>query len=316
MKITFLGLNKEEIDFFKETFLGQDMDFFTENLGKIKIEEIIDSQILCLNAFSKLDAITLSKFNDLNLIATRSTGYDHIDLNYCNEHGIAVKNVPLYGDVTIAEYTFAMLLTLSRKVLEGKQKILDGRFDKEDLQGFDLEGKTIGIIGGGNIGINVANMALGFGMNVLVYDMAEDKKLAKKVGFSYTSMEKLLQESDVVSLHVPYNEKTYHMIDDNSFNQMKQGVILLNTARGEIIDTKELIHALESKKIGAVGLDVFEGEGVFQTTKDPNDEHMDNIKRVLQFDNVLITPHNAFNTKEAVQRINETTVINIQEFIL
>jgi len=252
-----------------------------------------------------------------------STGYDHIDLEECRKRKIPVCNVPTYGENTVAEHTFALILALSRKIVECVNRTHLGSFRLEGLRGFDLMGKTMGIVGGGNIGKHVIRMAKGFEMNVLVFDLYKDEKLAKKMGFKYAELDSLLKSSDIVTLHVPYNKHTHHLINKEKLDLMKSTAYLINTSRGGIIDQKELIKALKKKKIAGAGLDVLEDECEIveetQLLKKEFGGHC-NLNRIvenhaiLKLPNVIVTPHNAFNTNEALMRILQTTIDNLKGF--
>ena len=227
--------------------------------------------------------------------------------------------MPFYGENTIAEYAFALLLCLSRRIIESRQRILDGSFNTSGLEGFDLKDKTIGIIGSGHIGLHTAKISKGFDMKVIVYDINRNDNLAKEIGFEYVDMDTLLKNSDIISLHVPYNKYTHHLINKDSFDKMKNGVVIINTARGAVVETESLIEALESKKVLAAGLDVLEGEdylrGLYNNhSEEEKNKILENKNKLLSFDNVIVTPHNAFNTKEAKIRIDRTSVDNIIEF--
>lgn len=320
MKIAFFYNNNKELEFFKNNLKDYDVTFFKGCINGVNIDEILDASIISINAASKMPGELLCKLPNLKMIATRCTGIDHIDIEYCSSHNITVKNVPFYGENTIAEYVFALLLCLSRKIIESKQRVLDGSFNSSGLEGFDLKGKTIGIIGSGHIGLHTAKISKGFDMKVIVYDINRNDNLAKEIGFEYVDMDTLLKNSDIISLHVPYNKYTHHLINKDSFNKMKNGVVIINTARGAVIETESLIEALESKKVLAAGLDVLEGEDYLKSlynnfNDDEKNTILENKNKLLNFDNVIITPHNAFNTKEAKDRINRTSVNNIIEFL-
>lgn len=316
MIITFLGANKSDINFFYDKLPNDTINFYKENISEIDLDKINSSDVLCINAFSKLTGNILEKLPNLKLIATRSTGIEHIDTNYCENKNITIKNVPLYGEKTIAEYTFALLLCLSRKILEGFNRIKNNNFSKAELTGFDLDNKVIGIIGGGNIGLNVAKIAKGFNMKILVHDLNENFNISQEIGFKYTTLGNLLETSDIISINVPYTKHTQHLINKASFEKMKNGVVFINTARGAIVDTSALIDALKSKKVLAAGLDVFEGEEIFANSQIENEKQpaLQNIDKLLSFDNVIVTPHNAYNTLEAINRINKVTAENILSF--
>lgn len=321
MKIGFFNVEAWERDVLKKAF-PQDILFF--NSGDIKlsnVDKFKDIEVLSVFVHTKVPKNILNKLPKLKLIATRSTGYDHIDLEECRRRKIVVSNVPTYGENTVAEHTFALLLGLSKRIVDCAERTRKGSFLYTGLRGFDLKGKTIGVVGGGNIGQHVVRMAKGFEMNVLVFDVVRDAKLSKKLGFKYVNMDMLLKNSDVVTLHVPYNTHTHHLIDNSAFAKMKKGAILLNTSRGAVVDTDGLVKSLRLGKLGGAGLDVLEGEDALNEElsllREGNpdnwrillEDHM-----LLEMPNVLITPHNAFNTKEALMRILGTTVNNINAF--
>lgn len=273
--------------------------------------------------FSRLDRHALEQMPALRLIATRSTGFDHIDLDYCASHGIAVANVPSYGENTVAEHVFALLLAISHRVPEAMERAQRGHFSPEGLQGFDLAGRTLGVIGTGRIGQHVIRIARGFQMRVLANDAAPQPRLAAELGFHYTDLAGLYGEADVISLNVPSLPETRHMLSAKAFAQMKDGVVVINTARGDLIDTRALIQALTSGKVAAAGLDVLPDEplireeaelicSIYCEQHDLRDLVANHV--LLRMKNVIVTPHSAFNTREAVQRIAETTVENIRAF--
>ena len=290
----------------------------SENAGHYASAEIISCFI-----YSRLDRTVLEKFRNLKLIATRSTGYDHIDIDYCNEKSIAIANVPAYGSHTVAEHVFALLLALSRHLRQALQQTREGNFHLRGLQGFDLYGKTMGIIGTGFIGMRTAEIAKGFGMNVLAHDIHPHMDAARQVGFTYTSLDRLLAQADVISLHVPATRSTNHLLSEREFGLMKDGIILINTARGTNIDVKALLAALANGKVGGVGLDVLPDEPSIREeaellrasfAKDHDLETLLVDNALLHHKKVIVTPHSAFYTKEAVERILETTSDNIRAF--
>lgn len=272
---------------------------------------------------SRLDASILVRLPRLRLIATRSTGYDHIDLDYCRAHGITVCNVPDYGDSTVAEHAFALLLAISRHLVEAVQRTRRGEFGQADLRGFDLRGRCLGVIGTGRIGWRVIEIANGFGMDVLAFDTAPDKAAARRLGFRYAGFGDVLAQADILTLHVPSSPATVHLVSDREFAAMKPGAILLNTARGNIVDTAALVRALKSGKIGAAGLDVLPQEPLLRDEAEIFRGRQYSLAELhtllasnvlLQLPNVLVTPHNAYNTRDAVGRIIETTLANIEAF--
>lgn len=262
----------------------------------------------------------------LKMIATRSTGYDHIDLAACKGKDIVVSNVPEYGSQTVAEHSFALILALSRKIIKARRATQtdDTRLhEAEELRGFDLRGKTLGVVGAGNIGLHVVRMAKSFGMRVLVHDMIQRETLADLLDFEYAPFESLLRESEIVSLHCPATEATHHLIDRNALAAMKRGAILINTARGELVDTAALLEALQSGQLGGAGLDVLEGEALIREEAQLLSRSFDRQQlesvihayQLLKRDDVIVTPHNAFNSHEAVGRIVDTTIGNILAFL-
>jgi D-lactate dehydrogenase len=278
----------------------------------------------CVSVFiySQLDAAALAKFPAAHLIATRSTGFDHIDLQECRRRNIAVSNVPSYGENTVAEHTFALILMLSRKVHQSYNQVRAGHLERAMLTGFDLQGKTLGVIGAGRIGLHAIRIGRGFGMRVLTYDVRRDPFLADLLGFTYAPLETLLAESDIVSLHCPLVPSTRHIIGRAQIARMKPGALLINTARGGLVDTDALIAALDAGKLGGAGLDVVEDEELVKEEKqllqEPHTlEQFRAATRnriLLSRDDVVFTPHNAFNSQEALERILDTTIANLEAF--
>ncbi|MBI2647891.1 MAG: hydroxyacid dehydrogenase [Candidatus Wildermuthbacteria bacterium] len=294
--------------------------------SKESAEACKDAEILSVFVDSVLDGETLARMPLLKHIAARSTGIDHIDGAYCRTKGITISSVPSYGEYTVAEYTFALLLCLSRKIYDAYDRIREtGKFSQEGLRGFDLKGKTLGVVGCGKIGRHVASIARRFEMNVLIADPASaSQEFAREIGGQVVPFEDLLGQSDIVTLHVPYADSTHHLVNERTIGLMKRGAYLINTSRGGVVETGALVKALKDGQIGGAGLDVLEEEGAIRDELDiliRGNEHEYDLKTVLAnhilFDmpNVVITPHNAFNTAEALQRIVDTTVQNIRAFI-
>ncbi|KKP41372.1 MAG: D-isomer specific 2-hydroxyacid dehydrogenase NAD-binding protein [Parcubacteria group bacterium GW2011_GWA1_33_6] len=323
-KIAFFEIEDWEKEYFTKEFSDFEISFFNEPVSKENIALVKDCQIISVFANSQLDKEALLQLPELKMIATRSTGFDHIDLQETKKKGVLVCNVPNYGENTVAEHTFALILNLSRKIYQSISKTKKGDFSLDGLRGFDLKGKTIGVVGLGNIGQHVARIANGFEMQVLGFDINEDKKLSKKLGFKYVSLEELLRNSDIISLHVPYNEHTHHLINSSNIHLIKRGSYLINTARGGIIETEALAKALGDGILAGAGLDVLEEECFIKEEKELLSKEFPkkcDLKTMLQNhllmdqENVIITPHNAFNSKEALERIIETTVLNIKSFL-
>jgi len=323
LKIGFFELELWEEKVIKETFPKDKLFFSKKKLTLQSAKKHSNLDAIAVFVHSEINKEILRKLPKLKLITTMSTGYDHIDLEECKKKKVTVCNVPVYGENTVAEHAFALILALSKKIVDCVERTKRGSFELKGLRGFDLRSKTIGVIGGGNIGQHVIRMAKGFEMNVLVFDLHQNKRLAKTMGFKYTTMDKLLKESDVVSLHVPYNKHTHHLINKDKLALMKKNAILINTSRGGIIDTEALVTALKRKKLAGAGLDVLEEESeLIEETQLLKKEFTKNydLKTVvenhvlLEMPNVIITPHNAFNTNEALMRILETTIKNIKGY--
>jgi len=323
-KITFFEAEEWEKEYLRNSLKGHALQFFDQPLSKKNINKVKDQDIIAVFIYSKMDKGMINGLPKLKLITTMSTGFDHIDIEESKKRGIVVCNVPSYGENTVAEHTFALILSISRKIPESLERVKKGDFSLKRLRGFDLKGKTIGIVGCGNIGQHVARIAKGFEMDVLVFDVNKDQKLAKKIGFRYSSLENLLKNSDIVTLHVPDNKSTHHLINKKTLSLLKKDAVLINTSRGGIIDTDALIKSLSKKKIRSAGLDVLEGECLIKEEKqllNSDFEKVCDLKTVLQDHillnnpNVYITPHNAFNSKEALNRILDTTVDNINAFL-
>lgn len=323
MKIVCFEASEDEKKYFSKALKGHDLAFYEDPIDKESLSKIDDTEALIIFIYSKIDEEVLEALPRLKCITTMSTGFDHIDLDACHKKGILVTNVPSYGEITVAEHTFALLLSVSRRIVESYSRVKSGYFSPQGLTGFDLYGKTMGVIGVGTIGSHVIKIANGFGMNVIGYKRSPDPELEKELGFKIHDFETVLQKSDVISLHLPYSQETHHIIDEEKFYMMKKGAIIINTARGALIDTRAMISALERGDLGGVGIDVCEGEPVLREesellSKQFNNEEMMYVMEehiLLHHPNVVITPHNAFNSKEALSIILDTTVKNIEGYV-
>ncbi len=323
MKIAYYYNEEWERGFVAERLIGHEL---VPIKGTVQDAETLpgDTEVLSVFVNSSATADILAKFPSLKLIATRSTGYDHVDTAYAKEKGIAVAYVPTYGENTVAEFAFALLLALSRKICDAYDQVrTTGSFSQSELRGFDLKGKTIGIVGTGHIGMHAIQMARGFDMRVLAFDVKENKEVAEKLGFTYVSFDELLAQSDIVSLHAPYNEHTHHMLNRDSIKKIKRGSILINTARGGLVESEALVAALEDGTVVGAGLDVLEGEGFMDNESAllaNESPKLEDLKRAvanqyfIDHPRVIITPHNAYNTREAIERILTTTCENISAF--
>jgi len=272
--------------------------------------------------YSKINKEVLDKLPNLKFITTRSMGFDHIDLCECKKRGIKVSTAPHYGDNSVAEHTMGLILSISRNIHKAYLRTVNKNYSIEGLKGFDLKGKTLGVIGTGRIGSHVVRMASGFEMNILAYDCRQNKEL--KGMCKYVSMDKLLKDSDIITLHVPYCPENHHLIGSNEFGKMKRGAIVINTSRGPIVNTKTMLSALKSGKIGGAGIDVLEGEELIKEEKELlHDVKKLDLKKMRQLaldhellndEKVVFTPHIAFYSQEAVMRILEVTIENLIAF--
>jgi D-lactate dehydrogenase len=324
-KIAFFELEGWEDPIIRAAFPGEELYMSKDKITNLCLPEVKDFDILSVFVDSRIDGQVSECFPNLKCIATRSTGYDHVDPAALRARGITVQNVPGYGDNTVAEYTFGLILNLTRKMYKGIDQIKEtGSFSLVGLRGNDIKGKTIGIIGIGRIGREVANVAKGFGMKGVMYDPFPNEQFAKDSGFVYMSLDEVLANADVITLHCPLTPQTRHLINKGNIEKIKRGAYLVNTARGPIVETEALVDALQRGIIAGAGLDVLEEEG---ETKDelntlafghPKEDALKVMLRnheLMHMPNVLVTPHNAFNSQEAMERILHTTIENIKSFI-
>lgn len=284
-----------------------------------------DAEVVSIFVSSNLTGQIMERMPKLQLIAARSTGFDNIDLDYAHEHGITVVNVPTYGENTVAEYAFSLLLAVTRKLVPTITETERGTFKSNEHVGIDLQGLTFGVVGLGHIGRHAAKIALGFGMKVIAFDVYHDDEFAARHQIEYMSFENVLARSDVLTLHAPMTPGNYHLINEHTINLMKHGAILLNTARGELVDNRALIMALQSGRLSGAGLDTVEGEkfldrhhlieAILDNSTAPSSyEHATENYALLHMPNVVVTEHTAFNTAQAIKRINDTAVENIIDF--
>lgn len=325
-KIVYFDVQEDETDFLTQNNEGKYSFYLTpdslNDLTPLK-EEYKDADIISVFTNSRVDEKVLKQFEKLKLIALRSVGFNHIDIDYCEKEGIQVENTPNYGNKSVAEFAFALLLDVCRKVTRSYIEYKEMNVKTQTLIGQELGGKTIGIVGLGAIGSEFARLAYGFDMNILGVDRTPKGELTEKYNVRFTDFDTLLEQSDFISLHTPLTKNNYHLFNEESFKKMKPSSIIINTARGELIETGALYNALNKKEIAGAGLDVLESE---ETISDP--DYLIDINRLndcalkqtilntrlQQFTNVIITPHIAYNTKEAIHRILETTMSNIRAF--
>lgn len=272
---------------------------------------------VCVFAHDTVNAKVLEIFKELGvkIVALRSAGYNHVDLVAAAKCGIKVVRVPAYSPHAIAEHAVALILALNRKIIRANSRVRELNFSLDDLVGFDLHGKNIGVIGAGKIGSVFVRIMQGFGSNVLIYDKVENPDLKKLERVSYCSLDEIYSKADIISLHMPLNDQTRYLINQNSLAKMKKGVMLINTSRGGLLDSKALIQALKKGQVGFAGLDVYEEEEhVFFHDLSASVLQDDILARLMTFPNVLITAHQAFLTHEALHNIVETTLMNLRDF--
>lgn len=318
MKIAFFEIHDWEKEYVEQQLQGHELVFYLGKIQEVKPEELADVEVVSVFIYSQVTKELLDAMPKLRMVATRSTGFDHVDLDTCASRKIHVCNVPTYGENTVAEHTFALMLNLSRNVHKSYVRTLQNDFRIEDLRGFDLKGKTLGVIGAGHIGLHVIKIAKGFGMHVRAFDPYPQEFIADVLHFSYGSLDEVFAVSDIITCHVPLNDHTKHLINAEAVGKMKKGVILINTSRGGIVDNDALYEGLRSGKISGAGLDVIEDEQLVldeaqlsQVTDKKQWRHLYETTQLLKMPNVVFTPHNAFNSKEALVRILDTTVENI-----
>jgi D-lactate dehydrogenase len=319
-RIAFFEVEKWEEDYFRDHLHGFDLSFYAHRLTPHTINDAENADILVSFVYSDLKAHTLDALRDLKGIATMSVGTNHIDLETARERNITVCNVPAYGPNTVAEHAIALLLALSRNIVPSVERTKDGAFDYRGLTGWDVMGRTLGIVGTGKIGAHVARIANGLGMRIVAYDMKPNPELTTKYGVEYLSLPQLLHASDVVTLHCPLVEQNKHLLGREEIGQMKRGAVLINTARGGLVDTRALLEALEDGRISQAGIDVLEDEELLQEEREffsPYFQLADYQTAMadhalMRHPNVIVTPHNAFNSREALENILSTTVKNIE----
>jgi len=323
MKIVIFELEDWERSAFEPLQDEHQVELQSSPLNAETAGEHADAEVVSTFIYSKLGRQVLEKLPNLKLIVTRSTGYDHIDLEYCRENEVTVCNVPNYGDNTVAEHVFALLLTVSHKMEDAIDRTRKGDFSPRGLRGFDLEGKTFGVIGTGNIGQHAIRIARGFGMEVIAHDVKPNAEAAEELGFEYVDLDELLRRSDIITLHVPSIPATHHLLSHDQFEKMKEGVVIINTSRGDVIDNQALVRGLAEGKVAGAGLDVLPEEPVIREEAEllrSVYQRKHNLEALLadhvliRLRSVVVTPHSAFNTREAVTRILETTVENIEAF--
>lgn len=319
MKIAIFDSHKFEIPFFNEINRDyhHELNFIESRLHAETVSLAGNATCICPFVNDKLDAEVLKKLKNqgVKMIALRSAGYNHVDLKTARELGLRVVHVPEYSPYSVAEHAVGLILTLNRKLHRAYNRVREDNFSLDGLVGFDLHQKTVGVIGTGRIGKIFAKIMSGFGTQVLLYDLYPDQEFAESIGAKYVKLDTLFRDSKIISLHIPLTPETKYIINENSLAMMQEQVMIINTGRGKLIDTKALMRALKKGKIGSAGLDVYEEEeGIFFEDLSEKGISDDCLARLLTFPNVFITAHQAFLTKEALHNIVETTLSNISRF--
>jgi D-lactate dehydrogenase len=319
-KIAFFSTQVYDKTFFEKynADFGNQLEFFDTQLNLQTVKLINDTTVVCVFVNDIVDADVIAKLaaKKVKIIALRCAGFNNVDLDAAKKHNIRVCRVPAYSPQAVAEHAMAMILTLNRKTHKAYNRVREQNFALNGLLGFDLFGKTIGIIGTGNIGKSFAKIAIGFGCNILAFDVVTDSEMEKE-GVNFVDLETIFKESDIISLHCPLNEKTLHIINKKSLSLMKNNVMIINTSRGALIETSSVVDALKEGKVGYLGIDVYEQEEKL-FFRDLSDDIIkdDVIQRLMSFPNVLVTAHQAFFTNEALTQIALVTLGNIQELVL
>jgi D-lactate dehydrogenase len=318
LKVALFDAKSYDIQSFNERNDGRHAIYPIEaSLNKDTAYAAEGCKVVCIFVNDTCDATVVRALASLGveLIALRCAGFNNVDLKACREHNLSVARVPAYSPYAVAEHTVALMLMLNRKLHRAYQRNHAGYFVLEGLTGFDMRGKTVGVFGTGKIGQCTIDILLGFGCRVLAFDKYPNEALAARENVQYVDAEQLMFESDIITLHVPLFPETHHLVNATTIAQMKDGVMLINTSRGGLVDTRALIDGLKSGKIGSAGLDVYEEEaGIF--FHDVSDRPLtdDVLARLMTFNNVVITSHQAYLTNEALANIADTTLANIDEF--
>lgn len=320
MKMLMFDFRESEKEYFEKNDLKDfDITFIKSPLNEkseLTPEQLEETTVISVFTTSNLTEDVLKRFKNLRMVATRSTAFSHIDLNYCTNHNIAVSNVAQYGETAVAEYAIALILMLVRYIMPADYDMKNNTVNPQKYEGRVLSSYTIGIIGCGAIGSAVARIAKFFGMEVLIHSYMKNPELYDTCNF--VSLDELLEKSDIISLHIPYDGDNYHLLSENEFKNMKDGVFIVNTARGELIDIEALYNNLKRGKVRGAALDVMECESLslFQRKDETNPKCADIVnitKKLFSMPNVIITPHIAYNTYESVNYLLEATFNNIRD---
>lgn len=313
MKVAVFSTKKYDREFLDAVGSNHSLTYFEGQLNSdtVNLTQGFDGICIFVNDHCDADIISTLKSNGIKFIALRCAGFNNVDLKAAEKNGIRVLRVPAYSPEAVAEFALALIMTLNRKTHKAYLRVRENNFSLERLTGFNIYGKTVGIVGTGKIGMAFARIMHGLGTSILAYDLYENEEF-KQMGGKYVTMDELLKTSDIISLHCPLTPESKHLIDWEAFAKMKDGVMIINTSRGALINTKDAIMALKRGKIGYLGIDVYEQEEqLFYQDLSENIIPDDTIARLMSFPNVIITSHQGFFTKEALTEIAQTTIDNI-----
>lgn len=317
MRIAFYSAKDYDKRFFdRQNRNGYEIDYFEARLEPKTASLARDHGVVCAFVQDDMSAETLKRLKErgVELIALRCAGFNNVDLDKAAELGMTVVRVPAYSPYAVAEHTMGLMLALNRKIHRAHNRIIEHNFSLKGLLGFDMHGKNVGVVGAGNIGRTVMDILLGFGCNVLCYAHHERRDY-KERGVKFVPLKELFERSDIITLHVPLTPETRHMIDEQSMSLMRDGVMIVNTSRGKVVDTAAMIESLKSGKVGYFGMDVYEEEGdVFYRDLSEHVIEDDVLARLMTMPNVLITGHQGYFTREALEAIADTTLKNISDF--
>lgn len=318
MKTAFFSTKTYDLQYFEQCNqdTGHELSFFETSLNKRTASLANGFDAVCVFVNDSLDKPTIEKLseNGIKLIALRCAGFNNVDLKAAAANDIKIVRVPAYSPQAVAEHAVALILTLNRKTHKAYNRVRENNFSLERLVGFNLHGKTVGIIGTGIIGIAFAKIMLGFGCEIIAYDIKASEEL-EDLGVVYMGIDDLLSKADIISLHCPLNEETHHLLDAKAFEKIKSGAMLINTGRGAVIDTSAVVDALKNEKLGYLGIDVYEQEsGLFFKDHSETVNKDDDFLKLLSYPNVLITGHQGFFTKEALEQIATVTLQNLTDF--
>jgi D-lactate dehydrogenase len=318
MKIAIFGTQFYEREYLNKYNVGNkhELVFFEENLNSEMTHLATGLQAVCVFVTDIIDKNCIEKLSKLNVkaIILRSAGFNNVDIEAAKANNIKVLRVPAYSPQAVAEHAVALILTLNRKTHKAYNQVRENNFSLQNLMGFNLYGKTIGVVGTGKIGRAFCNIMLGFGCKIIAYDIKENEQM-KRSGVHFKTFDELLSESDIISIHCPLTPKTNHLFNKKTFDKIKKGVMIINTSRGAIINAEDAISALKWEQIGYLGIDVYEDEAnLFFKDQSQSIIQDDVFERLLSFHNVLVTPHQAFYTQEAVTEIAKITIKNFTDF--